>query len=81
MKNLHQLIIISLGVILGMGWASGALFKVNSYTYEKAINFEYCWPLFAYLVALAAVGLIRLTISTGDKENGNIEATTKTEAS
>lgn len=77
MKSLHQVIIIALGIILGFGYATGALFKVNEYTGEKAISFSYCWPLFAYLVALVVVGLIRLTISTGDKENGASTATTE----
>lgn len=80
MKSLHLIIQIALGVILGYGYVSDKLMKGSLYRGEQ-IDFAYCWPLFAYLVALVAVGLVRLTISTGDKENGNIEATTKTEAS
>jgi cytochrome bd-type quinol oxidase subunit 2 len=78
MKNIHLIIQIALGIILGMGFVGGDLMKTNGYTGEEMINFQYCWPLFAYLVALLIVGLVRLTISTGDKENGRIETAGKT---
>lgn len=73
MKNIHLIIQIALGIILGHGYIDGLLMKDNHYKGQQ-IDFGYCWPLFAYLVALIVAGLIRLTISTGDKENGAIKA-------
>jgi hypothetical protein len=79
MKSIHLIIQIALGIILGHGYVSGLLIKDNYYK-GQSIDFAYCWPLFAYLVALVVVGLVRLTINTGDKENGPISNATKTEA-
>jgi hypothetical protein len=76
MKSIHLIIQIALGIILGHGYVSGLLVKDNYYK-GQSIDFAYCWPLFAYLVALVVVGLVRLTINTGDKENGRIETTSK----
>lgn len=76
MKNIHLVIQIALGIILAQGFITGTFTTENYYSGTK-INFAYCWPLIAYLVALGVAGLVRLTISTGDKENGRIETTGK----
>lgn len=78
MKNLHLVIQIALGIILGHGYVSGLLMKDNFYKGQQ-IDFGYCWPLFAYLVVLLAIWLVRLVITTEDgNKNGRIETTSKT---
>jgi len=77
MKNLHLIIQIALGIILGHGYVAGLLMKDNYYKGQQ-IDFGYCWPLVVYLVVLLAIWLVRLVITTEDgNKNGSSAATTK----
>ena len=77
MKSLHQIIIIAIGIILGFGWANGAIYQVHDIFGKVSVNWKYLAPVVIYLVALVLVGLVRLTISTGESDNGTVETTTE----
>ena len=77
MKSLHQIIIIAIGIIMGFGWSSGSIYEVRGYAEVVYVNWKYLAPFSVYLVALCLVGLARLTISTGESDNGASSAETK----
>lgn len=75
MKNVHLVIQIALGIILGHGYISGLLMKDNFYKGQQ-IDFGYCWPIVVYLVVLLVIWLVRLVITTEDgNKNDSIKAT------
>lgn len=77
MKSLHQIIIIAIGIILGFGWANELIFEVRGFADKVYVNWKYLAPVGIYLLALCLVGLVRLTISTGESDNGTVKAETK----
>ena len=77
MKNVHLVIQIALGIILGHGYVAGLLMKDNYYSGQK-IDFGYCWPIVVYVIVILAINVIKWVLNTGDSENGRIETTGET---
>lgn len=76
MKNLHLVIQIALGIILGHGYVAGLLMK-DSYYKGQQIDFSYCWPLVVYVAVILAINVVKWIVNTGDTDNGSSAATTK----
>lgn len=78
MNHVHNIVIITLGIILGFGYATDKLFIVaRSWDAEKSLNWQYVMPVIVYLVALLIVKSFQYLIREEGKQNGTSSTTTK----